>query len=120
MVPFQHGGGLYISGIGTRLGLGDGEGGYLLPAAERGEVFPLLLLSAVQVDGHSSDAHVGADEGGGRGAGPGELLQHDAVAYLSGSRPAILFGEVNPQEALLTYFLNQFGGNSPLPVYLVG
>ena len=64
VVAVAHGGGADGCGVGASSGLREGKGADLLTAGQGDEVLLFLLLSAVEIDGHSSDAGVGADDRG--------------------------------------------------------
>jgi hypothetical protein len=99
--PFREGGDAGDVGAGARLG--DAERTDLLAGDPRDQPALLLLFGAEVEDRRQCNRGVGVEAGcdAARSAGSRQLLDPDRVVQVGAALPAVLLGELQPEEAQL-------------------
>ena len=110
VVAFQLGLGLALGGVGTRVGLGEGEGAHLMAGGQHGEVLLLLLLGAVGQDGVAAQAVVGGHDVPGGGALLAQLLDTDGGGQGVRAGAAVLLGHTHAHDAQVEQLLDVLPG----------
>jgi hypothetical protein len=84
--------------VGSRAGLGEPEGGELLPGSEVGKPFPLLLLGAEEVDRHRPEGRVRRDRDRDGRVDSRQLLDRDRVRDRVAAAAAVLLRNRHPHK----------------------
>ena len=116
----QHGHGLLPLGVGAGAGLGQAEGAQPLARAQLGQVFLLLLLGAVLIDGGRAQGGVGGHDNARGAAHLAQLLHAHGIAQHVRAGAAILLGEVDAQHAQLGHLLHRLLGERLVLVHPLG
>ena len=99
MIPLQTGLRLTLGGVGTGIGLRQGESAYMMAGGQHGQIFGFLCLGAVVYNGIAAQAVVGGHDVAGGGALLAQFLDADGAGQRIGARAAILLGNTHSHDA---------------------
>ena len=108
------------AGVGSGAGLGEAEGGELLPGGEVGQPFALLLLGPEEEDRHRPERGVRRDRDRDRRVDSRQLLDRDRVRDRVGAAAAVLLGNRHAHQPELGQLGDEVVGEAVLAVELLG
>ncbi|MNG03206.1 hypothetical protein D3C84_862750 [compost metagenome] len=120
MVAVQFGPGFQTTGIGTGLGLGQGERAEHRTAGQRLEEAFFLIVVAVMQDRHTTHRVVHAHDGRAGAVARSDFFQGHGVRKVPGIATAPLFRHQHAEETQCGHFADGFLGETVLTVPLGG
>ncbi|MNZ71011.1 hypothetical protein D3C78_893630 [compost metagenome] len=120
MVAIQPRTGFQAAGIGTGLGLGEGECTDHRPAGQRCKVLLLLQLAAELEDGHAPYRIVHTHDGRAGAIASSDFFQGHGIGHVAGVTATILLGYQHAEQAEFGHLLDRFPGEAVFLVPLFG